>query len=90
MFIWLSRIFCLLDFEGRTDLVMGSVNWWVWLNSFCLISIDDCFFFFDDFIGFARASNMTGSGDGIRLIIGESVGGTYKRLQWNISFKYLF
>jgi hypothetical protein len=46
-----------------------------------LISIDDCFFFFDDFIGFARASNMTGSGDGIRLIIGESVGGTYKRLQ---------
>jgi hypothetical protein len=31
--------------------------------------VEGSFFFFDDFIDFARASNIIGSGDGVRLLI---------------------
>jgi hypothetical protein len=41
-----------------------------------LILTEDSFFFFDGFTGFARASNIKGSGDGTRLIIdSDDIGG---------------
>lgn len=76
---------CLPILDDGFDGVTGLINCCTRLNSLSVIPAEGSSFFFDDFTGLARASNITGLSVGILFETvscgsngGEGEGGTYR------------